>query len=427
MHQVSQGDPRLHLPLKAHQHRFGHIQRHHPSRGGEGDQARASREGDTDREAGMRVPTGTDRIRQQHAVKPGVNNAIARTQRDPATIHNEVRQRVVCLHVDRLRIGGGMTEGLHHQIGGETETGQILQLVARHRAGRILRADGGHPRFAILAGTHAGNAAGTSDDLLRQGVTLVALVDRLRQAEHLARRQIQRLSGPRRQRTTDDQRNSSTGAHLVQQHLCLQGEAGEQRIVGMAADLTAIRIDIDHLAGMQLADIDLNRQCPGIFHRIKENRGNLATQYHPTGPLIGDEGDIFPHQPQHRVGGRLARRAGTDDVTDIGERIPLLGQCMYLANGPNNTGLIRRDPLAWIFQKRLSMQRDIGTRPGILRRRQIIGVRLAADLEYRHRQLLCQGRTRQEPFGIGPGLQHLASERITGTCALIDIMEAVED
>ncbi len=40
------------------------------------------REGDADREAGVGVATGTDGIRQQQAVQPGVDHAVARTQGD---------------------------------------------------------------------------------------------------------------------------------------------------------------------------------------------------------------------------------------------------------------------------------------------------------------------------------------------------------
>ena len=79
MNQVAQGDTRLHFPFEAHQHRFRHIQRHHAGRSGEGHQTRARREGDTDWETGMGVAAGTHGIRQQHAVQPGVDNAIART------------------------------------------------------------------------------------------------------------------------------------------------------------------------------------------------------------------------------------------------------------------------------------------------------------------------------------------------------------
>ena len=64
----------------------------------------------------MGVTTGTYGIRQQHTVQPGVDNAVARTQGDTATVHDEVWQRMVRIDIHRLRIGSGVTEGLHHQV-----------------------------------------------------------------------------------------------------------------------------------------------------------------------------------------------------------------------------------------------------------------------------------------------------------------------
>lgn len=116
----------------------------------------------------MGVTAGTDGIRQQHTVQPGVDHAVARTQRDTATVHNEVWQRVVRGDVNRLRIGCGVTERLHDQIGGESQTGQVFQLIAGHRAGSILRTDGGHFRFAVRARTDTFHAAGATDHFLRQ-------------------------------------------------------------------------------------------------------------------------------------------------------------------------------------------------------------------------------------------------------------------
>jgi hypothetical protein len=75
----------LHLALEANQHGFRHVQRHHTGGGSEGDQTGTGREGDADREAGVRVTTGADGIRQQQAVQPGVDDAVARTPRNAAT------------------------------------------------------------------------------------------------------------------------------------------------------------------------------------------------------------------------------------------------------------------------------------------------------------------------------------------------------
>ncbi|MPN32649.1 hypothetical protein SDC9_180129 [bioreactor metagenome] len=122
----------------------------------------------------MGVTTGTDGIRQQHTVQPGVDHAITRTQRNTAAVHNKVRQRVVRGDVNRLRIGGGVTERLHHQVRREAQARQVLQFVTGHRAGGILRSHGGHLRLAVGPRTDTSYAARTTHHFLRQRVTTAA-------------------------------------------------------------------------------------------------------------------------------------------------------------------------------------------------------------------------------------------------------------
>jgi len=104
-----------------------------------------------------------------------VDDAVAGTQRDTATGADEAGQFAMHAHVRQLRAGGGVAEGLHHHVGRETEAGQILQFVACHRAGGVLRADGRRPRFAVGSGQDAltfRQTAGATDHLLRQRVAL---------------------------------------------------------------------------------------------------------------------------------------------------------------------------------------------------------------------------------------------------------------
>eukprot|EP00906_Rhabdomonas_costata_P002448 RCo003891 len=110
MYQITQGDTWLQFAFEAYQYRFRHIQRHHTGRGGKRYQTRTSRERNTDRETGMRVTTSTHGIRQQHTVQPAMDNTITRTQCNTATVHDEVRQRVVRLDINRLRISRSVTE-----------------------------------------------------------------------------------------------------------------------------------------------------------------------------------------------------------------------------------------------------------------------------------------------------------------------------
>ena len=58
--QVTQGDAFLHLALEANEHGFRHIERHDTGGGGKGDQAGTGRDGDADRETGVRVTAGTN-------------------------------------------------------------------------------------------------------------------------------------------------------------------------------------------------------------------------------------------------------------------------------------------------------------------------------------------------------------------------------
>ena len=66
-----------------------------------------------------RVAASADGVGQQHAVQPGVNHTVAGAQGDATARPDEVGQRVVDLHVDRLRVGRGVAEALHHQVGTE--------------------------------------------------------------------------------------------------------------------------------------------------------------------------------------------------------------------------------------------------------------------------------------------------------------------
>ena len=86
----------------------------------------------------MAIATGADCVGQQHAIEPAMDNAVAGTQTDTATGTNEIWQLVVHLDIHWLGICRRMAEGLHHQVGTETEAGKVFQLVARHRAGCVL-------------------------------------------------------------------------------------------------------------------------------------------------------------------------------------------------------------------------------------------------------------------------------------------------
>ncbi|MNF13588.1 hypothetical protein D3C80_2154860 [compost metagenome] len=71
----------------------------------------------------------------------------------------------------------------------------------------------------------------------------------------------------------------------------------------MVTHFTFIREDVDHIAHVQVGDVHFDRQRTGIFHSVKEDWRNLATQHHTAATLVRHVGDVVTHKPQHRVGG----------------------------------------------------------------------------------------------------------------------------
>src|SRR5690606_9867475 len=99
---------------------------------------RTGREGNTNREAGVRVTTGTHGVRQQHAVQPAVDDTVTRTQGNATAGHNKVGQGMLGFNIHWLGVGSGVTERLHGQVGGEAKAGQVFQFVASHRTSGVL-------------------------------------------------------------------------------------------------------------------------------------------------------------------------------------------------------------------------------------------------------------------------------------------------
>lgn len=427
--QVAQRHARLQLALETDQHRFRHVQRHHAGGGGERDQAGAGRERNANREARVRVAAGTDGVGHQHAVEPAVDHAVARAQRNAAAGGNELRQRVVRLHVDRLRIGRGVAEGLHHQIGGETQAGQVLQLVAGHRAGGVLRTHRGHLRFAVGTRAHAlafRQPAGATHHLLREREALAAVGRLLRLAEQVRRRQLQRFARFRGQAATDDQRDSATRTHFVEQHVGLHLELGDH--VAVLQCLAVVRAQLDHVAVVHLRHVEFDRQRAGVFHRVVEDGGDLAAQADATEALVRDERDVLAGEPQHAVGRRLARGAGTDHVADVGDQMALVLQRQDLLDRAALAVLFRHERRigALVLQHRQCVQRDVRTRGGVGRRRQVVGIGLARHLEDGDGEALRHFRLAGEPFGVGPALQHGLRVGIALLRLLLHVVEAVE-
>ena len=160
-----------------------------PQRCGRGDQSGAGRERNANRKARVRIAPGTDGVGQQHAIQPRMDNAIAGAQHNPAARRHKIRQLVLQLDIDRLRVGDRMTETLHDQVGRKSEAGELFQFVSRHCAGRVLRTDRSDFGFAIGAGSDTGHAASAPDHFLRQRKSFTAIAARQRLQKDIARRQ----------------------------------------------------------------------------------------------------------------------------------------------------------------------------------------------------------------------------------------------
>eukprot|EP00754_Rhynchopus_humris_P015091 Rhum_TRINITY_DN14425_c20_g1::Rhum_TRINITY_DN14425_c20_g1_i1::g.90169::m.90169 len=429
VHQVTERDARLHLAREANQDRLRHVQGDHTRGGTEGHQARASREGDTDREPGVRVSTRSDRVRQKHPVQPRVDDTVGRAQGHTAPGLDEVRQSVVHLHVDRLRVRGRVAERLHHKVGGEAEAGQVLQLVTGHGTRGVLRSHRRHLRLAVHARADTGKAAGLADHLLGKRVALVARGRLLRLVEdRVVTRLAERGTGLVRQATADDERDTAAGAHLVEEHVGLEGELREHLGRAVLVDLAVLDVDRDGVAHVQVVHRALDRQSAGVLHGVEEDGGDLRAQDHAAGLLVGHGVDLLADVPQHAVRRRLPGRAGSDNVANVHERQAVLGlQLLDLLQGADLALGLRGDAVTADLQHGLRVERDVRARPRIRGGGQVVGVGLARHLQHRVRRSLGHLRALREPLGVGPRVEHLGGLGHARLVLLDDVVERVED
>ena len=92
LHQITKRNARLHFSRESHKHTFGHVQRHDSRRGRKGHQSGTGRKRNSNGKTRMAVTTGTDRIGQEHAIQPRMNNTIAGTQTNTTAGHDKVGQ-----------------------------------------------------------------------------------------------------------------------------------------------------------------------------------------------------------------------------------------------------------------------------------------------------------------------------------------------
>lgn len=180
-----------------------------------------------------------------------MNNPIARAQGDPTSGHDEIGQSVLRLDIDWLGVCRGMTERLHGQICGESEAGEILQLIPRHGSCGVLRSNSRHTWFAISAGANTFDSARASHHFLCQREAFVRGFGLVRFAKQGAFLKTQRLSRFCREPATDNEIDASASSDLVEQNLRAELEF-RHNLTGLRQDHAIVRFDLDDIAHLQL-------------------------------------------------------------------------------------------------------------------------------------------------------------------------------
>ena len=98
--------------------------------------------------------------------------------------------------IDWLWISRCVTEGLHHQISREPETGEIFQFITGHRTRGVLRPHCCHQGLAVLTGADTVDTTGLANHLLRQCVALARLLRRSGSGKHIGGPKTQRFARP---------------------------------------------------------------------------------------------------------------------------------------------------------------------------------------------------------------------------------------
>ena len=98
-------------------------------------------------------------------------------------------------------------------------------------------------------------------------------------------------------------------------------------------DLAVVGTNLDHIAHLQAADIDLDGQTARVFLGVEEDRCDLVAQGHTAIALVGHKGNVFAGHPDHAVGGGFTRRTGTDHIAHIGDQVAFFLEVFDELNG----------------------------------------------------------------------------------------------
>lgn len=117
----------------------------------------------------------------------------------------------------------------------------------------------------------------------------------------------------------------------------------------MIAYFAFVRVDVNHIAHIQVRNVNFNRQRARIFHGVKEDRRNFAAKAQTAAALIRHVRDVIAHEPQHGVGRGFTGRTGAHHVTHVSQRVAFFLQCFDLFDGADNAWLIRLNAFTGVF------------------------------------------------------------------------------
>ena len=150
-----------------------------------------------------------------------------------------------------------MAEALHDQISGKAKASQLLHFVPGHGTGGVLTANGGHQRFTARAGTDAWKTAGFAHHLLSQGEAFSGVGRSARPDKRFRRGESKLAAHLVGESATNHQWDATASTNFVADRARLEFKSADHRAI--AFDRSGVGANRDHITGVQIADIALNR------------------------------------------------------------------------------------------------------------------------------------------------------------------------
>mmetsp|Transcript_42161 Transcript_42161/g.78400 ORF Transcript_42161/g.78400 Transcript_42161/m.78400 type:complete len:245 (-) Transcript_42161:384-1118(-) len=200
----------------------------------------------------------------------------------------------------------------------------------------------------------------------------------------------------------------------------LQVKLGKDFIRSVFLDHVFIDTKVNQIAHVHVLHIHLQWQCTRVLHGVEKDWGNHSADDEATGALVWSARNVLTHVPQDRVCGGLPGGSSANNVSDVSKLMTLLLQICNLLSGIG-------DPVAGKLQHGQRVQRNVGTRPSIRSRRQVICIRFAGHFKHTQRHLLRNGRAAGEPVGVGPRLNNLLGEWIALLHLVLNVVVGIEE